>query len=202
MTIEQTVLIVSLLLPIVSLLLSVVSIVIAVISLRRTSVYKKFDYAARIDIVDELIQFGRPAGNQTHIASIGSGAGKGDMPTLIKGGQGFGYRASLQNKGEKSIPIYGVHLDYGAKHDTGKRMKHTLEGRFHLAPGEAHQVEFSLPLSKIEKTMREFGVQQCLFWLRVTYESPNGKKSKFIRPLGGFEGGQVMFVANAGVTLS
>jgi len=195
MTIEQIV-------SIVSLLLSVVSTVIAAVSLRRTSVYEKSDYAARIDIVDELVQFGRPAGNQTYIASTGSGAGKGDIPTLIKGGQGVGYRASLQNKGEKSIPVHGVHLDYGAKYDTSKRMKHVLEGRFHLAPEEAHQVEFSLPLSEIEKTMRKFGVQQCLFWLRVTYENPNGKRSEFIRPLGGFEGGRVMFVADAGDALS
>jgi hypothetical protein len=178
MTLEQ-------LIALISILLSIVSTVIAVVSLRRTAIYEYFDYAARLDIEDELVQFARCVGEQTQIASMGSGAKGKDLPRLNKDKEGFGYRASLKNKGEKGIPIASVHMDYGAKDDTDKRVKYVLEGKFHLASGEDRQVEFSLSYPEIEKTMQNLGIQQCLFWLRVTYENPNGKRLDLIRPLGG-----------------
>ncbi len=56
---------------------------IAVISLRRSSIYQRFEYSVRLEVLDEIVQIGTSVGDQVQIASMGSGARREAPPSQI-----------------------------------------------------------------------------------------------------------------------
>lgn len=175
---------------------------IAVISLRRSSIYQRFEYSVRLEVLDEIVQIRTSVGDQVQIASMGSGARREAPPSLIKGSEGFAYRVCLKNKGHKIVPVNGVRVDYGAGTSEEKRVRRVVEQKFYLAPQETRQIEFELSLSDIADVMDQFSIKECLFYLRVSYQDVDEKEAVAVRALGGLKDGAVQFVAPPGDILT
>ncbi len=134
----------------VSLIISMISTAIAVASFRRNRQIQEYDYATRLQIEQEEIWAG--------------GQGTGDV---------FSYSAELVNFGLKPVEIDSLYIDYGG--DTMDRAWHfVVEGYSHISPGGKRRIDFSLSEEDYQATLAKFGLQQCLFQLRVRYFNMTG----------------------------
>jgi hypothetical protein len=194
----------SVLLPytsIIGLLISLLSLIFSTRSLRRTARYERYTFKPRLQLVDEVIQLGSPSGDQVHIASFGSGAGTREAQALIDKPFSFAYKSALANKGEQTVQINQVFIDYGSAEASDKRIKRVIGGRTYLAPGELVHIKLVLSPDDVGDAMSRFGIDECQFQLRVQYSSPEGGAIESVRRLGGYSASTVNLVAQSGDTL-
>ena len=162
----------------VSLIISVISTAIAVASFRRNRQIQEYDYATRLQIEQEEICAGAPR--------------KGDV---------FSYSAELVNFGLKPVEIDRVYIDYGG--DTMDRAWHfVVEGNSHISPGGKRRIDFSLSEEDYQATLAKFGLQQCLFQLRVRYFNMTGGIVEAQRRLIAMGSGSTMFYVERGDALT
>ncbi|MBF8302259.1 MAG: hypothetical protein HW396_540 [Candidatus Dadabacteria bacterium] len=141
--------------------------------------YQRFDYAVRLQVTDENRTF--------RTASF-------PVP--------FSYTTKVQNKGLKPVDIDRIYIDYGSKDDSNKRCRHNIQGRFYLSPGEYKEIKFNLSWSDLQSTKQQFEINQCVFFLRVVYHTPQGKAATAIRSLGGYDRDMTLYVVQRGDTLT
>jgi hypothetical protein len=187
--------------PLLALALSLVSLSAAIVSLRRTSLYQRFDYAERLEILDELVQFISPVGDKYYVANMGKGGHEAsaseDVSDVV-----FRYEGKVHNKGSKTVQVTSIYIDYGADQDEAKRIKHVVDGEFYLSPDDYREIGFSRSPTDIDEVSEQYAIRECLFFLRIVYRSIEGKTTEAVRPLGGFVDGQVRFVAQRGDSLT
>jgi hypothetical protein len=147
-----------------SLIISIGSIILAYVSLNRTKVFQEHEYAPRLQLINEEVV----AGSQR----------LPDRPALA-------YSADIENRGLKPVEIAGIWLDYGAKDDIQKRMKYLVAGPMYLSAGHKHAIQKAVSLSEIDEMKRRYDIEEAMFFLRVIYQVPNGKREESIRQLGG-----------------
>jgi hypothetical protein len=107
----------------------------------------------------------------------------------------------LENWGLKPVRIDSVYVDYGSKDSHDKRYKHQIEGEFYLGPSEKRKVSFQLPKKNLRDALRKFGVDQCYFYLRVSFYTPTGTIVETTRPLMGLGERSTTFFAQKGEIL-
>jgi hypothetical protein len=189
-------------LPWAAIVISIASLIFAIKSYRRAGKYQAFDYSARLELVDEIVELPYKSEGKFTILSTGSGTKDGDFVTLTKVPYSFEYRADLVNKGQKPVTVNSIFLDYGSSANGERRVRLSLEGRFFLRPGDPHRIEKILTSGDIEKARKEFDLDECCFYLRVSYTTADKKEISSLRSLGGFSPGTVNIVANSSGTLS
>jgi hypothetical protein len=135
---------------VVSLALSVISTAIATITFWRTRRIQNYEYATRLQLEDEEI--------------LGAGPGPDDA---------FSYSVTLVNHGVKPVDIDSVFIDYGGEKE-GSYLKHHVDGKSHLPPNGKRPVRFVLSKAQQRSVLDKFGLEQCLYRLRVCYISPDG----------------------------
>ena len=159
---------------ILSLLIAAASLIISLISFHRTSRYQHFEYAPRLEIVDNL-----------------------DLRT------GVMYRAEIENKGMKPIGVKTVFIESGSRADSKMRLHHIVKGPFYLGPDGTEEIEFQMSQSKVEEIRQEFQVPECFFFLRVVYHTAMGNIVEVTRELGGYdEEGNKTIMIHIGRTLA
>lgn len=102
-----------------------------------------------------------------------------------KKGFALEYEAYLQNQGLKPIKIRDVHLDYGS-HEFDKRLKYFLCGEKYLGPNNQLELKHKFRWDEIEQVKEKFGLDECVFFLRIGYEDISGDKIEKTRMLGGY----------------
>ncbi|CAD7713007.1 MULTISPECIES: hypothetical protein [Xanthomonas] len=156
----------------VSLSLSVISTGIAIASYWRARSNQTYDYAARLQLENESIQGG-------------------------SGPEAFHYSADLVNVGIKPVEIRNIFIDYGGQSE-GTYYKFNVEGLFHLPPNGKRSVGFSISREDYEDVLTKFGVQQCLFRLRVCFANATGGNVEATRNLMGLGPSETTFYAQRG----
>jgi|SRR3972149_3432172 len=158
-------------------ILSFVALVIAIISYIKTTRYQHFEYAARLQLSDENMNFASPSSPM------------------------FNYSAKIENRGIKPMKIDRVYIDYGSRDDPKKRIKHVIEGQFYLRPGEPREIKLNLSQSEVESIRQKFD-RQCMFFLRVLYHTAEGRIAEVTRFLGGYDKDMIIFVVQRGESLT
>ena len=162
----------------VSLIVSMISMAIAVASFRRTRQAQAYDFATRLQIENEEIR------------------GAGHRPEDV-----FAYSAHLVNHGLKPVEIDRVYIDYGG--DTLETSWHFhVDGNSQIAPGGSRRIDFSLTERDYQATLANFGLQQCLFRLRVRYFNTTGGQVEAQRKLMSIRLGETTFFAQRGDALT
>ena len=159
--------------------LSLAAFGLSFVAFFRTRNLQDYDYKARLDLLDEDISF-----------SVES------LP------EGFRYSALIRNNGSKSLEIVGLRMDCGSSADPSRRMKHRLEGSSHLPPGESVAIQFQLKQSDVRATMKKLEVEECLFFLRVSYKDTRSKVVYVERELGGYSDEALRVIVPGGSTLT
>lgn len=170
----------------ISMLLASISLVISVIAWRKTSKYQDYDYAERLELLDEVIGTASPGGDIKYLALRGEGA-EGDKkhsieiptPTPV-----FLYYAKLKNVGERAILIDSIFIDYGRISDNSLHAKHRDSGQFYLEPGRAHNLEFNLTDDEVTETMKRLSIEDVSYQLRINYQTSTGSIVSAVRYLG------------------
>ncbi|HLE25020.1 MAG TPA: hypothetical protein VI935_05155 [Thermodesulfobacteriota bacterium] len=157
--------------------ISLISIGISVKSYRMASRYQNFDYAVKLQTIDEIIKFGSPSSPE------------------------FNYSTKIENRGQKPVKIERVYIDYGSRDDPKKRIKHVIEGQFYLRPGEPREIKLNLSQSEVESIRQKFD-RQCMFFLRVLYHTAEGRIAEVTRFLGGYDKDMIIFVVQRGESLT
>ena len=189
-------------LPWAAIVISIASLVIAFKSYRRAGKYQAFDYSARLELVDEIVELPYESEGKTAILTTGSGAKDGDFVTLTKVPYSFGYRAARVNKGQKPVTVNSIFLDFGSSDNGERRVRLSLENRFFLPPQHTHRIEKILSSGEIAAAQKKLDLDECSFYLRVSYTTADKKEISSLRSLGGFSPGTVNIVANSSGTLS
>ncbi len=166
-------------LPVVSLVISLISAFIAGVSFLRTMKLQEFDYATRLQVVDESI--------------VGQGPGSDDA---------FSYEANLENHGIKPVKVDSVYIDYGSKESMNKRLKYHVEGEFYLVSGEKRKISFQLKKNDFNEALKKFEITQCYFYLRICFQSSTGKNIEATRSLVGLGENSTTIIVNRGEILS
>lgn len=167
--------------PIVALFISLASFAISVASYRRSGALQDFDYAARMQVVDEQIGSSSPS---------------------LKDRPAFSYAAAIENRGAKPVKISDIYLDYGHKENERKRIKFHLEGETYLPPGAKHAVAKSVSWEDVNSLKEKFGIGECFFFLRIVFIDAKSRKRETARILSGFDGDTTVMFAQRGDVLS
>jgi hypothetical protein len=146
-----------------SFIISVIAIVIAIASYLRTKRFQDYEYSTRLQILDEWLERGSPSLR--------------NMPALV-------YRAKIENRGSKPIKVDSLYLDYGDKVDSNKRMRRHIDGEMYLSSGQRHEFDIEISWTNVEQMKKHFNINQCFFFFRVVYHTPDGSIQENIRPLG------------------
>ena len=147
-----------------SIIISVIALRIAIASYSRTKKFLNYEYSPRIQILDEHIMGGSPSFK--------------DMPALS-------YRAEIENRGSKSIKVDSLYLDYGDEVDSNKRMKRHIDGEMYLNSCQRHKFDIEISWADVEQMKKRFNINQCFFFFRFVYHTPDGSIQENTRPLGG-----------------
>ena len=139
--------------------------------------YQDYEFATRLQILDEQIHEGSSS---------------------IKDRPALSYQARIQNRGMKSVKVDRVYIDYGDESDSSKRMKYVIEGEVFLSPGQILEVKKEITWTDVEEMKKRFNINQCIFFLRVVYHSPDGQIRETTRPLCGFDGNDRISYAQRG----
>ncbi len=142
--------------------ISLIALIIAIASYSRTKKFQDYEYSPRIQILDERITCGSPSLN--------------DIPALS-------YRAEIENRGSKSIKVDGLYLDYGDKVDSNKRMRRHIAGEMYLNSDQRHEFNIEISWADVEQMKKHFNINQCFFFFRFVYHTPDGSIQENIRPL-------------------
>ncbi len=149
-----------------TIIISVIAIIIKVASYLRNKKFQEiqiYEYSPRIQILDEHITCGSPSLK--------------DVPALS-------YRAEIENRGSKSITIDSLYLDYGDEVDSNKRMRRHIGGEMYLNSGQRHEFDIEISWADVEQMKKHFNINQCFFFFRFVYHTPDGSIQKNTRPLG------------------
>jgi len=163
---------VALIIAIISLALSVISTGIAVASFLRTRKFQAYEYATRLQLESENIQGG-------------------------SGPEAFRYSADIVNLGIKPVEVREVCVDYGGQRE-GSFYKFHVEGLFYLSPNGKRNIGFSLSKDRYEEVLSKFGLEQCLFRLRVCFINATGSTVEATRNLMGLGNGTTTIYAQRG----
>jgi len=112
------------------------------------------------------------------------------------------YTAAIENRGTKPVKIWSIHLDYGDRSVSEKRMKRAIEGEIYLSPGQKHKLEVNISWQDIEQMKARFEIDQAMFSLRVSYHDLKGQIREVTRNYGGFDGTRCVSVVNRGDALT
>jgi len=164
-----------------ALFISLASIILALVSFQRTRIFQDYEYATRLQMSDEELTFG------TKTLS--------NLPALS-------YTAAIENRGTKPVKIRSIHLDYGDKSVSEKRMKRGIEGEIYLSSGQRHKLEVNISWQDIEQMKARFEIDQAMFSLRVSYHDLKGQIREATRNYGGFDGATCVSVVNRGDALT
>ena len=135
---------------------------------------KEYEYesAPRLQIIDETISPGN---------------------TEAQGGKAFSYRAKIKNKGSKTVNISSIHLDYGNDSDPSQRMKFFVDGQMFINPRQVHEFVHEITWPDVEEMKKNYDFNDCTFFLRITYVTPNGDMKDSTHALYGFDGLRPIF---------
>ncbi|NOQ32636.1 MAG: hypothetical protein GQ567_00335 [Methanosarcinales archaeon] len=146
-----------------SITISLIALIIAIASYSRTKKFQDYEYSPRIQILDEHITCGSPSLK--------------DIPALS-------YRGEIENRGLKSVKVDSLYLDYGDKVDSNKRMRRHIDGELYLSPCQRHEFNIEISWADVEQMKKHFNINQCFFFFRVVYHTPDGSIQENTRPLG------------------
>jgi hypothetical protein len=149
----------------IAIFVSIISLFIAIKSYQSTEKFQDYEFAPRLQILDEQAIEGSP---------------------LMKDRPALSYQAKIQNRGMKSVKLDRVYIDYGDESDPSKRIKYVVEGEVFLSPGQIHELKKDITWADVEEMKKRFNINQCIFFLRVAYHSPDGQIRDTTRPLCGF----------------
>ncbi len=157
--------------------ISIISLVISLFSFRRTSNYHKYEYAVRLQLVDQRITW-NPS----------------PLPHAV-----FIFNANLKNKGLKPVEIIRVDFACGKLFDLGKCVIKTRIGRTHLSPGEGVNIDFMISGKEMLEIERKYGINQCTIFVVLKYKDTAGTEVERKELLGGFDEGNLpIFVLRDG----
>jgi hypothetical protein len=151
----------------IAIIISIISLLYSIRSDQRTKRYQDYEFAPRLQILDEQITGGSP---------------------LIKDRPALSYQAKIQNRGMKSVKLDRIYIDYGDESNPSKRMKYFIDGEIFLSPEQIYEVKKEIMWSDVEGMKKRFNINQCIFFLRIAYLSPDGQIQETTRPLYGFIG--------------
>ena len=100
-----------------------------------------------------------------------------NMPALV-------YRAKIENRGSKPIKVDSSYIDYGDEVDSNKRMKRHIDGEMYLSSGQRHEFDIEISWADVEQMKKHFNINQCFFFFRFVYHTPDGSIQESTRPLG------------------
>lgn len=167
--------------PYLALFVSFCSMAIAFFSYWRTRNFQDYEYAPRIQVLDEKIV-----------------CGSNSLPSR----PAFSYSAVLENRGLKPIKIDCVRIDYGDALDQSKRMKYHAEGNIYLSPNQSHKVARDVSWTEVENMKKRFNINQCHFFLHIAYFDSKNKKIERNRELTGYDGSTTVFKVPKGDCLT
>lgn len=147
-----------------------IAIIIKIASYLRNKRFQKiqiYEYSPRIQILDEHITHGSPSLK--------------DMPDLSPA---LSYRAEIENRGSKSITVDSLYIDYGDKVDSNKRMRRHIVGEMYLNSDQRHEFDIEISWADVEQMKKRFNINQCFFFFRFVYHTPDGSIQESTRPLG------------------
>ena len=72
----------------------------------------------------------------------------------------------------------------------------------YLSPGQKHPIGKAVSWSQLEEMKQHFDINQAIFFLRITYYSPNGKTEETTRRIGGYDGEMTVFMAQRSTRLT
>jgi len=116
-------------------------------------------------------------------------------------GEVFSYSAELVNLGIKPVEIDRIYIDYGGDRLEASWHFH-VEGNSRIPPGGRLRIDFSLTEKDYQATLAKFGLQQCLFRLRVRYFNIAGGTVEAQRKLMAIGPGEITFYAQRGDALT
>ena len=153
--------------PIAAIIVSLISLLISFASYRRSKIFQDYEYAPRLQIVNEEVVGGSPS--------------LPDRPAIC-------YKAEIENRGSKPVKIDSIYLDYGDRNDANKRMKCHIEGEIFISPGKSHLVSKEIAWKSVEEMKKRFNINQCHFFFRIVYHLANNEIQETSRALFGFDG--------------
>ena len=143
----------------------IIFVIISYLKIRsyfRTKKFQDYDYSPRLQILDEELTYGSPSLK--------------DIP--------LSYQAKIENRGLKPIKIDRLCIDYGDKIDSNKRMSRHIDGELYLSPEKKHEFGIEISWVDVEQMKRCFNIDQCFFFFKVVYHTPDGSIQENIRSLG------------------
>ena len=146
-----------------SIIISVIALRIAIASYSRTKKFQDYEYSPRIQILEKHFTRGSPSSK--------------DIPALS-------YRAEIENRGSKSIKVDSLYLDYGDEVDSNNRMRRHIDGEMYLNSGQRHEFDIEISWADVEQMKKHFNINQCFFFFRFVYHTPDGSIQENTRPLG------------------
>lgn len=146
-----------------SFIILVIISIVTIVNYFRTKRFQDYDYSTRLQILDEQLTCGSPSLK--------------DIPALS-------YQAKIKNCGLKTIKIDHLYMDYGDKIDSNKRMKRHIDGEQYLSPEKWHEFGIEISWVDVEQMKKRFNINQCFFFIRVAYHTPDGSIQENIRSLG------------------
>lgn len=144
-------------------IISVITLYFIIKKYFRKKKFQDYDYSTRLQILDEELTHGSPSLK--------------DIPALS-------YQAKIENRGLKPIKIDSLCIDYGDKIDSNKRMKRHIDGELYLSPEKKHEFGIEISWVNVEQMKKRFNINQCFFFFRVVYHTPDGSIQENIRSLG------------------
>lgn len=167
--------------PVFSLIISFIALGVAIISYCKTKMFQDYEFAPRLQIVDEEFCQGTPS--------------LVDRPA-------FSYQAKITNRGSKTVKIDSLYLDYGDRSDKNKRMKCHIGGETFLSPKQSHPFSSTISWNDVEKMKKKFNINQYYSYIRIAYYTANNDLQETTRALSGFDGSTIIFTAQKGDCIS
>jgi hypothetical protein len=138
---------------------------ISCLALRRTSVYQKYEYKIRLQLLNARVALGSKS-----------------MPDAV-----FSYSAKLENTGLKPVEIIRVDISCGLIDDAEKREIKTIVGRTYLKSGESVDINYKLTNNDVKNIMEKHSIEQCAVFIIIYYKDHKGNIIDVNRLLGGLE---------------
>jgi hypothetical protein len=187
--------------PCLSGLVSLGSLYIAIRSLRNSNKYLKFEYQTRLEVEHEVIQI-VAEGKDSQLLTIFPEENANLISEPLGHNVVFSVDADLVNQGEKTIQINEILLDFGSFDDKYKREHYLLEGSFYLSKTKTKHIKKEITKEEIIKAMQKWKIVDCIYFLRINFQSVDGNKLETTRMLGGIRSGQIVNVVHKGNVLT